>query len=546
MNTRQATAPDGAVSIAGASCATVSLMPRRVLTLILGVPLAFVVTLALATRPAGAVQVISYGGISGTVTDAFGGFPLERIDVCALGAEESVERCEPTDANGEYTLTGLASGSYKVEFSPAEQCGSPCPVQRDFLTQFYNDKASFAEAEPVPVTAGETTSGIDARLIEGGKISGVVTSAADGSSIEGIDVCALPVGDGDYGGCESTNASGEYTISGLPNGSYDVMFFASEVCKSTCPHQNYITQYYSGKPTRGDAEPVPVTTGNTTSAIDAQMVIGGQITGRVTNASSGDPIEGIEACALRGSEEPVRACAATNANGEYTILALASGSYQVEFSSGGGYNCEPNCAQNYVTQFYDGRPPAEAEPVQVTTGNTTSGIDAQMVEGDRIIVGEEAGPPGGPLTPGGSGGQGTSGVNPSPPPLITLPGPGSGGFSLGGPAVAIQGDRQAAVTLRCTGTSACAGRLMLTAKVAGRRGGKKRGKTQTIGSASFIVPAGRTTLFKVKLNKAGWALIRASHGHLGAIITVFNASPGSSNVWTENVELAQGKTKTRK
>lgn len=48
---------------------------------------------------------------------------------------------------------------------------------------------------------------------------------------------------------------------------------------------NYLTQFYNGKPSTSEADPVPVTAPGTTSGIDAEMRPGGQISGRVTDAS---------------------------------------------------------------------------------------------------------------------------------------------------------------------------------------------------------------------------------------------------------------------
>jgi hypothetical protein len=481
-------------------------------------------------------RMVEGGRITGTVTYASDGAPIEEIKVCPSPvAGEGVEHCAYTNANGEYTIAGLPGGSYKVEFARDSQCESPCPIQNNFITQFYNDKPSYGEAEAVPVTAGSTTSGVDARLVEGGRITGTVTSASGGGPIEEIDVCARPVSGGSYVNCGLTNTRGEYTIRALPSGSYDVVFSTIEACPSGCPRQNYLTQYYHGKSSRTEAEPVPVDAGITTSGIDAQMVTGGQIAGRVTNSLGENPIEGIEVCVPGGSEEPSRNCVATNANGEYTISALMSGSYQVEFSSEGGYNCVPKCAQNYVTQFYNNKPSlTEAEPVSVTAGSTTSGIDARMVEGPERLLGPLSGPPASTI---GGGSRPVSPVG-----LLPVSAKISSTLSLDGSTITVQSRGKGTVKLTCRNASTCRGKLTLTAKTRDRDRGRKRGsKTMTIARATFAIPPGKTTVIELELNVVGRVLLNADHGWLKAILTVLKSSPAPSQTQTASMRLVQEK-----
>lgn len=100
------------------------------------------------------------GSIAGTVTDASTKAGVKGIDVCAYEIGEEFEECESTNASGEYTVSGLPSGSYKVEFSPSSTSAG------NYITQYYDGKSSLAAADSIPVTAPATTSGIDAKLME--------------------------------------------------------------------------------------------------------------------------------------------------------------------------------------------------------------------------------------------------------------------------------------------------------------------------------------------------------------------------------------------
>jgi hypothetical protein len=118
---------------------------------------------AAAGPAADADAELSKGGrIAGTVVNAANGLPLEEIEVCAREAvaPNRYLRCGWTNAAGQYAVRGLASGSYKVEFS-SQFPGEPSD---GFPTQYWNGKSTLAAAEAVVVAAPSTTFGIDARL----------------------------------------------------------------------------------------------------------------------------------------------------------------------------------------------------------------------------------------------------------------------------------------------------------------------------------------------------------------------------------------------
>jgi hypothetical protein len=303
------------------------------------------------------------GEVSGTVTDATTKAALSGIHVCASQTSgEFFSHCTATNASGEYTVPGLPAAQYRVEFwSPTGQ----------YATQYYNDKTLSNEANPVSVGIGSTTSGINAALVLSGTIHGTVTSATTKAPVAEIEVCVRQSAGGAFAQCATTNASGEYTVTRLPAGEYKVEF-----APSFSSGQNYTTQYYNGESALAEANPVAVTAGGTTSAVNAELHEGGQITGTVTDASTTKPIEGIEVCARKPLGEGVGHCASTNASGVYTVTGVVTGEYKVEFA---------NVGHNYLTQYYNDKTSfSEGGLVSVTTGATTPGIDAAMQPGGRI------------------------------------------------------------------------------------------------------------------------------------------------------------------
>ena len=202
-----------------------------------------------------------------------------------------------------------------------------------------------------------------------GQITGTVAAGATSLPISGICVNAYN-SSGAVVASTQTNSSGAYTLSSVPAGSAQVGF------SSGCGAGNYLTQYYNAKPSLSSADPVSVTAGATTPAINAAMVAGGQITGTVTDRAANTTLAVI-CVQVYNSSGAVAASTQTNSSGVYTVSALPTGSYDVGF-----LDCS---ADAYVTQYYDGKPTlASADPVAVTAGTTTSGINAALVTQGEI------------------------------------------------------------------------------------------------------------------------------------------------------------------
>lgn len=114
------------------------------------------------------------GGIEGRVTDVATGAGIGAAEVCAFSLS-AFGACTITDSSGDYTLSGLATGVYLVEFW-AGLLG--------YETLFYDQETDPDEANPVSVTAPDATTGIDARLSKPG--SGLVLPTLP--SVPGLSV----------------------------------------------------------------------------------------------------------------------------------------------------------------------------------------------------------------------------------------------------------------------------------------------------------------------------------------------------------------------
>jgi hypothetical protein len=132
---------------------------------------------------------------------------------------------------------------------------------------------------------------------------------------------------------------------------------------------------------------------STTTPRASQLTGGetGEISGTVTDASTTNPvagIEGIEVCAYTpeeaGVEEPLERipsneCTTTGSSGEYLLKEVPVGSYDVEFS------VSPESTLNYVTQYYEGsESPELAKLVVVKAAEASTGVNAALTPGGRI------------------------------------------------------------------------------------------------------------------------------------------------------------------
>jgi Carboxypeptidase regulatory-like domain len=315
------------------------------------------------------------GAVEGEVVDAGTKAPIANIEVCAIGAktEAQVGECALTGANGRYALEGVPAGVYVVEFWPA--------ASLNYLIQFYEGKARFGEADPVFVSGGSTVTGIDAEMIPGAVVSGVVTDASNHAPLQNVEVCVGSVGEGAFR-CVITNSTGEYTVGRLPSDDYKVSFWAEEVSF------DYVFQYYDHKSTWADADEISLATGDSISGIDAAMQRRARITGTLTDSSGGFPEE-VLVCAQTLLGVYVD-CTWSGSSGRYELYRLAPGDYKVVFSP----EIEEEPADRYATRYYNEQTSfGLANPVALSEGQTAQNIDAKL---ERILK------PTPPATPSGN------------------------------------------------------------------------------------------------------------------------------------------------
>ncbi|MCB0865956.1 MAG: carboxypeptidase regulatory-like domain-containing protein [Solirubrobacterales bacterium] len=276
-----------------------------------------------------------------------------------------------TDPAGHYGVTNLSAASYKVLFDPG------CNISSDLLSEYYNDKSSFATADLVTLVAGQSLGNVNAELGDGASISGTV-SDIDHNPIDGICVSAKST-EGDFEAGAQTGSNGNYSIGGLPPGSYVVRF-------NDCMGGNFAGEYYDDSPDAAGADPVTLVREQDVTGIDAELSSNGSITGTVTGPAD-EQLEGICVVAFDAADNEVSS-ALTDNSGAYAITGLSPGAYRLHF-----VDCTSGA---YVDEYFDDRATLEdADAVSVQAGQESSGTDAQLASAGAI-TGTVTGPGGAP------------------------------------------------------------------------------------------------------------------------------------------------------
>ncbi|WP_089154894.1 carboxypeptidase regulatory-like domain-containing protein [Micromonospora sp. NBS 11-29] len=270
--------------------------------------LAAVVTGAVVLPGVTPAQAAATGTVSGRLTTSTGvGAADAQVEV--LNSDTyATAGWTTTDADGRWSVGGLAGGRYLVGFHPV-----------DLPAQYYRQKAQVWDAEPVTVSSGGTATADD-QLRATGVLTGRITTAS-GAPVSWLSVNATKIDDYEqaYG---STDEDGRYRIAATP-GTYTLSFQPIE--------GSYQTQYAPGKIDEVDAGRYEVTADAETT-VDETVLGVGSLSGRFTT-TAGQPLANADV-SVNTANMYGGADTRTGADGTFTVPALLAGSYKVRFESG--------------------------------------------------------------------------------------------------------------------------------------------------------------------------------------------------------------------
>ncbi len=301
------------------------------------------------TAAAGGKAAASRPSISGVVRNAAGkGLP----GICVTASTHTA-----SSASADFTFSGrggryrfdLGRGTWEVSF--ANDCGGK------YAPQWWKHVGSSAKATALHLRRGRHVTGIDARLVIGGVITGTVRAGRpSGPGLGGV--CVVASGKGRAAGVRQQAVShkdGSYRIRGLGTGGYRVQFLPDCGVKGS----------FIGRTRTGT---VAVTDGKTTRGINTFLLRAAEISGTVTAAQGGVPLAGIcvfafpvftgQGLVVVGGGE-----IQTGPHGGYLIKDMRPGRYEVSFSGGCGNT------DSYAPQYFNGKPSeAAANQIRLVSG----------------------------------------------------------------------------------------------------------------------------------------------------------------------------------
>ena len=307
--------------------------------------------------------------IAGTVTGVGGAIGDGSVAFYKLDTDGSYDYVDSddTDADGGYRAY-LPAGTYKLRFSGYD----------NRISEWWNNAANQAIATTVAL-AGSDVTGIDAVLDDGATVSGVVTFPQRRSGWDDR-VVVLDATTGAFAGSAAVNAhSNAFSVSNLPPGTYRAQFardFGYDVAEA---------QFYSGKAEHlgvGSSQTFALAAADTRTGVDAVLVEGGRLAGRVRDTSS-NPVAGCVVTAYTTDGSLVgRQSRPSAADGTYAVPGLTTGSYRLQAEGGG-------CGSSVV--YYDGVGTVSPSSADATSVSATRGTSTAVPQ--DLVIGPPDAPP---------------------------------------------------------------------------------------------------------------------------------------------------------
>ena len=296
------------------------------------------------------------GAISGYVTQASDGAPIEEVEITAeqLIVCPAYSASAYSDDNGYYIIDGLPPGKYKVRTDN----------DSDFVDIYWDDKDIWETPDTVEVSANDTTEDKNFFLRVGGKITGTVTLSGVPPVMATVYAIDTTFRESYYGSADYL--TGSYVIKRLPTGTYKA---------KTSNNLGYIDAYYNDKSDWASADPISVTEGITTSSKDFTLSLGGSIEGNISGAAKA-PLDNIPVLGYYASD-PFEwgSGGVTDEYGDYEVIGLRSGYWK--FYAYGD--------TSYAFEWYNNKNTwSDADSVLVTAPDTVSDIDFSLEDGGSI------------------------------------------------------------------------------------------------------------------------------------------------------------------
>jgi hypothetical protein len=303
-------------------------------------------------------MALDHGGtLSGAVRDAGTDAPVSNMEIdiwpAASGGTGVPAAWVFSAADGTYQGPALAPGAYLVQAAKSDS---------KYATQWFDVATTPATAQPVSVTLGTDQGGTDFSLVPGAHISGTVVNQTTGQPIASQPfVTVVDAATGTPVASATTDPSGGFTTPLLGPGEYAIGAATTFQSGSFVPDvvsNGYLSEYYDDAYSLADATHFTITDGTpvTGIVIDLQPALQSSIRGVVTDAQTGDPVDGASISVRSAANPDVSVnSGASGADGTYAI-PVNPGSYLISAVRPG-----------YSDEWYDNQPTSATATVVTVT-----------------------------------------------------------------------------------------------------------------------------------------------------------------------------------
>jgi hypothetical protein len=302
------------------------------------------------------------GSISGTVQGAGSSdTALSGAYVFLYTTGQQWVSSTTTDDGGNFSFTGLAVGSYTLDFQ--------APDGANFAEQWWNGESNGFAADYFSLSDGQSLTGMNVVLAVGSTLSGSVSGVGSPNAPIPNGFAELYPTNGGAAAFASTDSQGNFTIQGIGAGTYSLEF--SPPFNST----TYVPQWWQNQSEQANAQTITIGAGQTLTGYNAVLPFGASISGTVVGADTSAGLAGASVQAIQSGGPTGFATVA--ADGSYTLEGLVPGSYTIEFSP--AYNT------NFLAQYWNDKPTAAtADTITVAGGEALTGINATLAVGGTV------------------------------------------------------------------------------------------------------------------------------------------------------------------
>jgi hypothetical protein len=346
----------------------------------LDLPVTFLTLNNTATPAEVDFELVDGTGLTGTVFEADGVTPLPDAWIQLRSVDGVTVASAPSDASGDYQFDVLRPADYTILVSHPHYLGQVHPGVDCFGNGCVPEIGTL-------VALGGSPQVLDFSLAQGSSVTGTVRRASDASPVEGAGVSVFNTLQGSSFG--QTDASGNFTISGLTEGTF---FVRVDPAQSDSPtlERTFLGNVSCPASNCGDfGLPLSVPDSGSVTGVDIDLALGGGLSGQIFDAVTSEVlgfvfVPRLELWVASGPYEgQLAAQALSDEFGDYQITGLKPGAYKATFGT--------SSHLGLIDTAFGGQPCPRGScdlsllpTVFVTAGTTLPGISASLPRGPVV------------------------------------------------------------------------------------------------------------------------------------------------------------------